>query len=64
MAIKTEVQVQIKSSSPFEATAKMEAIKKFAELDFETMDMLSQLATPKGIAKLKSNFKMIKKFIV
>lgn len=63
MAIKNEVQVTIKSSNPFEAKAKMEAIKKFAELDSEAMEMLSQLATPKGIAKLKSHFTMIKAFV-
>lgn len=65
MALKTEVivQVEIKSATPFEHRAKTEAIKKFAELDIETMEMLSQLATPKGIAKLKSNYNMIKAFI-
>lgn len=62
--VKTEIQIPIKSANPFEAKAKMEAIKTIAGLDIEAVEKLAELAkNPKAIAQLKSNFTMIKAFI-
>lgn len=64
MAIETQVQIKIKTASPFEATAKMEAIKALAEQDTDTLQKLAILSkNPKAVAKLKSNFSMIQTFL-
>ncbi len=64
MAQVTEIQVKIKSSNPFEAKAKMEAIKEIATLDCDSLQKLAELAKkPKAIEKLKSNFSMILSFL-
>lgn len=64
MAIKTQLQFTITTSSPFEARSKMEAIKTIAGLDTDAVEKLAELAkNPKAVNKLKSNFGMIKTFI-
>ena len=64
MAQVNEIQVKIKSSNPFEAKVKMEAIKEIATLDSDSLQKLAQLAKkPKAIEKLKSNFSMILSFL-
>lgn len=62
--VKTEIQIPITTSSPFEAKAKMLAIKTIAGLDTDAVEKLAELAkNPKAIDKLKNNFGMIKTFI-
>ncbi|MFC4817620.1 MULTISPECIES: hypothetical protein [unclassified Flavobacterium] len=64
MAVKTEIQIPITTATPFEAKAKMLAIKTIASLDTDAVEKLAELAqNPKAVNKLKNSFGMIKAFI-
>lgn len=64
MAIKTNIQLEIISNSPFEAKAKMEALKTLSSQDADILEKVAKLSkNPKAIAKLKSNFGMLEAFL-
>jgi hypothetical protein len=63
MGIKKSIQLDISVSSAFEITPKINALKELAKVDTEALQILVELATPKGIAQLKENKDMIKGFL-
>ena len=63
-SIKTTIQLDLITSNPFEAKAKMMALKGLSKLDNEALSKLEELAkNPIAIAQLKTNFEMIKGFL-
>ena len=63
MGIKKSIQLDISVSSAFEITPKINALKELAKVDTEALQILVELATPKGIAQLKEKKDMIKSFL-
>jgi hypothetical protein len=63
MGIKKTIQLDISVSSAFELTPKINALKELAKKDTEALQILAELATPKGIEQLKANKDMIKGFL-
>lgn len=63
MGIKKSIQLDISVGSAFEITPKINALKELAKVDTEALQILVELATPKGIAQLKENKDMIKSFL-
>lgn len=64
MGVETEIQIKIKTTSPFEARAKMEHLKFLSTLDTDILDKLVKLGkNNNAIQQLKSNFDMIQSFL-
>ncbi len=63
MGIKKTIQLEISVGSAFEITKKINALKELAKKDTEALEILAELATPKGVEQLKANKDMIKSFL-
>lgn len=63
MGVKKTIQLDIQVNTAFELTPKTNALKELAKIDTEALQILVELATPKGIAQLKANKDMIKGFL-
>jgi DNA-directed RNA polymerase subunit F len=64
MAVITQIQLTIKTENPFQAKAKMEYLKKLAELDTETLQKLAELSKSyNAVTQLKNNFPLIQAFL-
>ncbi len=62
--IKTSIQIEITTKTPFELKPKTDALKELSNLDVETLKKLVELSRSEvAIENLKSNFDMIKGFL-
>lgn len=63
-SIKTTIQIEVTTSTPFEVKPKTEALKVLSKLDNDVLQKLTELSkSPKAIEQLKNNFGMIKGFL-
>ena len=64
MGVKTEIQIEIKISNPFEARAKMQYLKDLSKIDTDVLEKLSKLSkNNNAIKQIKENFAMIESFL-
>lgn len=63
-SIKTTIQIDIATSTPFEIRPKTNALKELSTLDNDVLEKLVELSkSKKAIEQLKTNFPMIKGFL-
>lgn len=63
-SIKTTIQIEVTTNTPFEVKPKTEALKVLSKLDNDVLQKLTELSkSPKAIEQLKNNFGMIKGFL-
>lgn len=64
MGVETEIQIKIKTASPFEARAKMEHLKQMATIETEVLEKLAKLfKKPNAAEQFKNNYPMIEEFL-
>lgn len=63
-SIKTKIEIEVTTNTPFELKPKTEALIELSKLDNEVLSKLAELVkSPKAITQLKTNFSMIKGFL-
>lgn len=64
MGVKTTIQIDINTSTPFEIRPKTNALKELSKLDNDVLEKLAKLSkSKKAVEQLKTNFPMIEGFL-